>query len=51
MNTANIGVAVNVLRGSLEIVGVEDSLGGVSLDQGVVGRVPERLVPRRHDGA
>lgn len=35
VNTANIGVAVNVLRGSLEIVGVEDSSGRVSLDQGV----------------
>ena len=35
VNTANVGVGVDVLRGSLEIVGVEDSNGRVSLDQGV----------------
>jgi hypothetical protein len=35
VNTTNVGVGVKVLRGSLEIVGVEDSAGTVSFDQGV----------------
>jgi hypothetical protein len=34
VNTTNVGVGVTVLRGSLEIVGVEDSAGTVSFDQG-----------------
>ncbi len=34
VNTANVGVSVDVLRGSLEIVGVDNSNGTVSLDQG-----------------
>jgi hypothetical protein len=34
VNTQNIGVAVHVLRGSLEIVGVQDSNGSISLNPG-----------------
>lgn len=34
VNTSNVGVSVHVLRGSLEIVGVQDSNGTVSLDPG-----------------
>ncbi len=45
VNTANVGVAVDVLRGSLEIVGVEDSLGEVSLDEGAVGPSPSAWFP------
>ncbi len=35
VNTSNIGVGVKVLRGALEIVGVEDSMGTLSFDQGL----------------
>jgi hypothetical protein len=35
VNTSNIGVGVKVVRGSLTIVGVQDSLGTTSLDAGV----------------
>ena len=35
VNTTNVGVGVRVLRGSLEIVGVESSAGTVSFEQGV----------------
>jgi hypothetical protein len=35
VNTRNIGVSVKVLRGALEIVGVEDSEGALSFDQGL----------------
>jgi hypothetical protein len=35
VNTTNVGVGVKVLRGSLEIVGVESSAGTVSFEQGV----------------
>jgi hypothetical protein len=35
VNTANIAVGVKVLRGALEIVGVQDSNGTLSFDQGV----------------
>jgi hypothetical protein len=34
VNTANVGVGINVLRGSLAIVGVQDSNGEVSFNQG-----------------
>jgi len=34
VNTANVGVGVKVLRGSLEIVGVESSAGTLSYEQG-----------------
>ncbi len=34
VNTQNVGVSVHVLRGSLEIVGVQDSKGSISLDPG-----------------
>ena len=34
VNTQNVGVEVHVLRGSLEIVGVQDSNGSISLDPG-----------------
>jgi hypothetical protein len=34
VNTANVGIGVRVLRGSLEIVGVESSAGTVSFEQG-----------------
>jgi hypothetical protein len=39
VNTANVGVGVKVVRGSLAIVGVQDSLGTTSFDEGV--NVPE----------
>jgi hypothetical protein len=35
VNTPNVGVGVKVVRGSLAIVGVQDSLGTTSFDQGV----------------
>jgi hypothetical protein len=35
VNTANVGVRVKVLRGSLAIVGEQDSLGTLSFDAGV----------------
>lgn len=35
VNTANIGVGVKVVRGALEIVGVQDSNGTLSYDQGL----------------
>ncbi len=38
VNTSNIGVSVKVLRGALEIVGVEDSNGTLSYDQGVYAK-------------
>ncbi len=34
VNTSNIGVAIDVLRGSLEIVGAQDSSGVLSLNAG-----------------
>jgi hypothetical protein len=34
VNAQNVGVSVHVLRGSLEIVGVQDSGGSISLDPG-----------------
>jgi hypothetical protein len=45
VNTANVGVHVTVLRGSLEIVGVEDSVGIVSFEQGVSGASNESWFP------
>jgi hypothetical protein len=38
VNTSNIAVGVKVLRGALEIVGVEDSNGMLSYDQGVYAK-------------
>jgi hypothetical protein len=35
VNTSNIGVSVKVLRGALEIVGVQDSKGALSFEQGL----------------
>lgn len=35
VNTTNIGVSVKVLRGALEIVGVQDSDGALSFEQGL----------------
>ncbi|MGH3733768.1 MAG: DUF5719 family protein [Acidimicrobiales bacterium] len=35
VNTANVGIGVKVLRGSLAVVGEEDSLGTPSLSEGV----------------
>jgi hypothetical protein len=45
VNTANIGVGVRVLRGSLEIIGVESSAGTVSFEQGVSEPVSESWFP------
>ncbi len=38
VNTTNIGVGVRVLRGALEIVGVQDSNGTLSYDQGLYAK-------------
>ncbi len=38
VNTSNIGVSVKVLRGALEIVGVQDSNGTLSYDQGLYAK-------------
>jgi hypothetical protein len=38
VNTSNIAVGVKVLRGALEIVGVEDSDGTLSYDQGLYAK-------------
>ncbi|MHB8379904.1 MAG: DUF5719 family protein [Acidimicrobiales bacterium] len=45
VNTANVGVGVRVLRGSLEIVGVESSGGTVSFEQGVIDKAAESWFP------
>ena len=45
VNTTNVGVGVRVLRGSLEIVGVESSAGTVSFEQGVTDVVNETWYP------
>ncbi|HVA52803.1 MAG TPA: DUF5719 family protein [Acidimicrobiales bacterium] len=45
VNTANVGVGVKVLRGSLEIVGVESSAGTVSFEQGVSAASNEAWLP------
>jgi hypothetical protein len=45
VNISNIGVAVNVLRGSLDIVGVQNSNGIVSLDQGETSLVTSATYP------
>ncbi len=45
VNTANVGVALDVLRGSLEVVGVEDSLGEVSFNEGVTEASPSAWFP------
>ncbi|HUY16485.1 MAG TPA: DUF5719 family protein [Acidimicrobiales bacterium] len=45
VNTSNVGVGVRVLRGSLEIVGVESSAGTVSFEQGVTHTAGESWFP------
>lgn len=45
VNTSNVGVSVKVLRGSLEIVGVESSAGTVSFEQGVSDASNESWFP------
>jgi hypothetical protein len=45
VNTPNFGVSVHVLRGSLEIVGVEDSAGTLSYEQGVTTTAKEAWFP------
>ena len=45
VNTSNVGVGVTVLRGSLEIVGVENSAGTVSYDQGLTDASKHSWLP------
>jgi hypothetical protein len=45
VNTADVGVGVRVLRGSLDIVGVESSAGTVSFEQGVTGASSQAWFP------
>ena len=45
VNTSNVGVGVTVLRGSLEIVGVENSAGTVSYDQGLTDASKQSWFP------
>ncbi|MGA7834301.1 MAG: DUF5719 family protein [Acidimicrobiales bacterium] len=45
VNTANIGVGVKVLRGALEIVGVQDSHGTLSYDQGLYAKSKDAWFP------
>jgi Family of unknown function (DUF5719) len=45
VNTANVGVALNVLRGSLDVVGVEDSNGTLSYEQGLNARSVDAWFP------
>jgi hypothetical protein len=45
VNTANVGVGVTVLRGSIVVVGVQDANGVVSLDPGVTSATSETWFP------
>ncbi|HVB52345.1 MAG TPA: DUF5719 family protein [Acidimicrobiales bacterium] len=45
VNTANVGVGIDVLRGSLVVVGVQDSNGEVSFDQGVASPLKAAWFP------
>ena len=50
VNTTNIGVSVKVLRGALEIVGVQDSFGALSFEQGLYATARTAWYPERDDG-
>jgi len=45
VNTSNVGVGINVLRGSLVITGVEDSNGEVSFNQGATSTSNQAWFP------
>jgi hypothetical protein len=45
VNTSNIGVGVKVLRGALEIVGVQESSGTLSFDQGLYAKSQKAWFP------
>ncbi|MFZ0768447.1 MAG: DUF5719 family protein, partial [Acidimicrobiales bacterium] len=45
VNTANVGVSLSVLRGSLDVVGVEDSNGTLSFEQGLSVRSLDAWYP------
>ncbi|HEY5267143.1 MAG TPA: DUF5719 family protein [Acidimicrobiales bacterium] len=45
VNTSNVGVGINVLRGSLVITGVQDSNGEVSFNQGATSASKEAWFP------
>ncbi|HWD95217.1 MAG TPA: DUF5719 family protein [Acidimicrobiales bacterium] len=45
VNTSDIGVSVKVLRGALEIVGVQDSDGTLSYDQGIYAKAKTAWFP------
>jgi hypothetical protein len=45
VNTANVGVSVRVLRGSIVVVGVQDANNVVSLDSGVTSVANESVYP------
>ena len=45
VNTPNIGVRLNVQRGSLEVVGVEDSNGTLSYEQGLTNAASDAWFP------
>ena len=45
VNTANIGVSLSVLRGSLDVVGVQDSKGTLSFEQGSARSLADAWYP------
>jgi hypothetical protein len=45
VNTANVGVNLNVLRGSLDVIGVEDANGTLSFEQGLTSPMEDVWFP------